>query len=1309
MDENQAYISYYLSKKWYHHVLSFCELKLKKLLGEPILTLWKAVALVHTGNPTLAIQELSVLEDKRDFVHIWHLAMLFAHQNCKFIDHEAIQAIQAKYTIASTNANPSDKAFTIAGVFCWHVGNQPEAIKFFKQALNKNPNNISALSGLGWIELLGDGYDKTTWFEKALEKSMRDIEGMFGKMLILKRQRKYTASLDVCNRIIAYYPTFIPAYVEKMYTQLENGLWNELLDSCHSLIAMSPDNLDGLKMLVWHEICWEGSYSAASNHLETLFKAIDRLEPGNTELLYEITQTFGRLCNRNDMILSQCQLIMNKAIKMKPNNANYLTELGYIYFLKGDLDNSKAMYQNASSLDPQNLDALEGTVRWLIFSSQLQMASEQLEMYNEIQRNFGESVSISYLNSALALRKSNTNQWLLYLKECAQLQLKNTKDISISPTFYHICNPETLLSIVRDYMDHIGFINVELNVDHNELQQLVRDLLQLLLKIVPGSTEALYYSAKTNLTLGNPILAEKQLEECIAKNKSNFKAFILLAEINCENQNFKGGLSALEMALSFDFHIRHECNFFLLKTRCFIGLKEYDNALTVLNSSFNLPNVKEAIKAIDFHKEWNKSPTVAQVGQMYLFRMEAEAGLNMDIEKIMEEALRLFKGTPNENIFIITKGKESLKRNDIQGALDILGSIKPDEMNYLEARSLMADIYLNHKKDRKGFAECFREVVERRPTVESCILLGDAYIKITEPEEAIKVYQSAYNAYPTYTVFVSKIGKTYTMMHEYSKAIAYYKTGISANTSEKRNLQYELAYLLQKMKKYEDSNDVVDDALEDVKGQTASELESKLFFIKGMNSVHLGLTDESSTAFMQSKEILSRLLMKESGPEAQKIRSEIADVCYQMALVAENNSKDYDRASAYYNEASQYDSNHIKSLVALGKLQIKQNNLPAAQSQLTNLVQLHPESTEASLILADVLCEKSSFQLALFHYRQILDQYPSNYEVLANYIDLCRRMNTLKDIPKFFEISDKKTLHTKLSAGYHYCKGLYLRFINNLNESLKEFAICRRDGTWGVRALYHLIEIFLNPGEETLGGEALEGAIETSQSTADLNADTDLMGILTADKLIKELPQNPKSLKTQILECHALLSTKQTTEIEKAITIQMEILNTERDYIPAIYGTSVAFMLLKQTPRARNQLKRVSKMEWTREFGDDIEKCWLLLADIYIQGGKYDLATELLRKVTTVNLSCSKAWEYLGFIMEKEQSYKDAADYYLKCWDLYRQQNPSIGYKLAFNYLKAKRFTDAIDICHLVLNHVPDYPKIKSEILDKSRASIRFP
>ncbi|XP_042234768.1 tetratricopeptide repeat protein 21B-like [Homarus americanus] len=163
-----------------------------------------------------------------------------------------------------------------------------------------------------------------------------------------------------------------------------------------------------------------------------------------------------------------------------------------------------------------------------------------------------------------------------------------------------------------------------------------------------------------------------------------------------------------------------------------------------------------------------------------------------------------------------------------------------------------------------------------------------------------------------------------------------------------------------------------------------------------------------------------------------------------------------------------------------------------------------------------------------------------------------------------------------------------------------------------------------------------------------------------------------------------------------------------KDHVGAILGMATAYMILKQTPRARNQLKRLAKAVWNFEDAEYLERCWLLLADIYVQTGKYDMATELLKRVLQHNRSCMKAYEYMGFIMEKEQSYRDAAYNYEQAWKFSGSTNPMIGYKLAFNYMKARRFVDAIDVCHIVLAKHPEYPRIRKDILDKSRASIRI-
>ena len=55
------------------------------------------------------------------------------------------------------------------------------------------------------------------------------------------------------------------------------------------------------------------------------------------------------------------------------------------------------------------------------------------------------------------------------------------------------------------------------------------------------------------------------------------------------------------------------------------------------------------------------------------------------------------------------------------------------------------------------------------------------------------------------------------------------------------------------------------------------------------------------------------------------------------------------------------------------------------------------------------------------------------------------------------------------------------------------------------------------------------------------------------------------------------------------------------------------------------------------------------------------MAGDLLKKCLQLNKSCCKAWEYMGFVMEKEQAYKDAAKHYEHAWIHGNQNNPTIG------------------------------------------------
>jgi tetratricopeptide (TPR) repeat protein len=108
------------------------------------------------------------------------------------------------------------------------------------------------------------------------------------------------------------------------------------------------------------------------------------------------------------------------------------------------------------------------------------------------------------------------------------------------------------------------------------------------------------------------------------------------------------------------------------------------------------------------------------------------------------------------------------------------------------------------------------------------------------------------------------------------------------------------------------------------------------------------------------------------------------------------------------------------------------------------------------------------------------------------------------------------------------------------------------------------------------------------------------------------------------------------------------VLQAQRDqhYVPALLAMANAFTLIRQQDKAKNTLKRISKMRVNPDYSAEFEKSWLMLADVYINIGKYDLAQLLCKKALGMNKSSGKSWEMLGLIMEKELAYGDAADNY---------------------------------------------------------------
>ena len=102
----------------------------------------------------------------------------------------------------------------------------------------------------------------------------------------------------------------------------------------------------------------------------------------------------------------------------------------------------------------------------------------------------------------------------------------------------------------------------------------------------------------------------------------------------------------------------------------------------------------------------------------------------MNYFRLMQEGMGKFQGTPEEIRFTVATADLALQRGETDTALNILRTIGSEQPYFIQAKEKMAQIFLYHRKDKKMYAQCFRQIVETSPTPQSYILLGDAYMAI---------------------------------------------------------------------------------------------------------------------------------------------------------------------------------------------------------------------------------------------------------------------------------------------------------------------------------------------------------------------------------------------------------------------------------------------------------------------------------------------------------------------------------------------------------------------------------------------------
>jgi len=1246
--------------------------------------------------------------------------MIYAHKLCKIVDEEAIQDLEDR--IQSEERNATERTLVQAATFYWLQGgyaNLEKAKDMCIKVLEIQPQYPQAQCLKGWIELALEDVDEDAAggvdramaiFDEVLEQNpqQKELEALLGKAMCYERKDQLGQALELLNQVIVLYAWFLPALTEKARILLTMGDWEQALETAQRILSQDSTNIEALRLTVLFLLARESRYILAAKRISDLTDCIDRHEPKNARLYYDVSRVFARLSGRNPAILQATMGVAERARRLQPENCDYVVEFAYQQSLAGDYQGAIQTYRTATQLDELNMSSLYGTIHCQLLDNQLEDAAQQLEFLNEISVSIEKSTDLVFLSALLAWKKNHDSDGSVkLLDEALELHLASLEGKKLSYQYYVDLNCELLLEIARLYLQHGGSEPRQSTEPVSPNITKTVKVLELVGRNVPGMLEAHLMLARSRFLAADMEGSVRGVTQCLRLEPTFADAHILMAQIYLYQGNNRMAAQSLEQAMSHNFQVRESTTYNIVQAKVHLQNGDNDEALKVLETAMAVPGVKHPLKEAEIAQALKRKKHLPQIvlhERVSLFLLLAEVHAKLghvpEATKVIQDALNEFAGTAEEVRVTIANCELALNRGDVEGALGMLRAIPRESPHYLRAKMAMADIYLKNRNDKAMYASCYLELVEKYPDVQTYCMLGEAFMQIQEPERAISAFESALAQTPKDSALASKIGKALVMTHDYQKAVDYYETAVRSDPTQV-HMQHDLAELYYKLKHYEHAERVLNTSLD--RKNDSDDIMSMMMDVKallllaqvrkGANDP-TGFADTQMRARTQQTVLLSKIRADPELLRQQKVLA--ADICYTLAQEYDIH-KNYERALAFYNEALRHNDTHTKSMLALAKLYLARGETDQCQQLCVTLLRADPDKEEASMMLAELMFRKEHYETAIYHFQQLLERKPSHYVALAQLVQLLRRAGRLSEVPRYLRMAEKASPRAAMDAGLHFCKGLYSRYSNNPHEALRQLNMGRKDGEWGARCIYNMVEIYLNPDNETVWDEALSDGRPMDNSEA----------VKAAEKLLKEIRLHPKPVKHHILECYALMATKQKNDIEGALNKLVELANTDRDSVPVLLAMATAFTMLKQTPKARNQLKRVAKMQYNAEEADDFEKSWLLLADIHIQGGKFDLAQEMCKKCLKYNKSCAKAWEGMGQIMEREQSYRDAADHYEMAWKFENEASPSVGYRLAFNYLKAKRFVEAIDVCHKVMAAFPNYPKIRKDIMEKARASIR--
>lgn len=666
------------------------------------------------------------------------LALIYAHKRCTVIDKEALIAFDSRLKEERKKLTTASAYYS--GVFLLLSGKFDKAKEYAEKALKLNRSSFDAMVLKGWAELtLNTKVNKTTLelFTKALVS--KNLDASFGQIKYHQLNNDFETAITMLNQLSVRYPDLNAPLVEKMKTQLASWNWEQALESSARILNIEPSNIEALRIKLLVFICRDGNYNAAATGLHYLFSSMSKVEPSSSELYLQMAQLFARVCGRDREILDCTMMFAEKAAQMSPHNSDYLAEVGYQLILNGKHKDAVKYFRSATKVDDSSLGSLCGlTLCQMAESPSSEQVMQQIEFLNEIQGT-AKNPLLLYMSSRTIA--DNPDKSIALLIQACEVQFKNLKTLPFGIDYLRHFDPDFLLQIIKELLQFSPIqstvtVTVGQTISKETLHISLKhslNILEAIVKACPGLVQAVYQLAKVEYLCGEISSSAVTLQKILQEINPTYTtdAHLLIAQIHIQQEHYQRASQSLEICLSHNFHVRDNPMYHLLNGIIKKSQAQYEEALKNFNTAMSISGLnKQSPNKMGIDNV--NSLILADRVTLYLNMIEVYilTGQHVEASKLMDTAFTEFSNTPEEGRLIIANADLALQQANISKVLDMLTGIQPGQPYYLQAKTKLAHVYLNHKKDRLAFAQCFRELVDNCPGADSYLMLGDAYMSI---------------------------------------------------------------------------------------------------------------------------------------------------------------------------------------------------------------------------------------------------------------------------------------------------------------------------------------------------------------------------------------------------------------------------------------------------------------------------------------------------------------------------------------------------------------------------------------------------